>query len=437
MRGKETFAVLLLSAAVLAVTATATASNWSAGTKMDAPSPVARPLGFGTDETIARTQARLRANPDDARALNQLAAAYLQKVREVGDPAYYARAEALLAMALRQDPTDAEALTLLGTVDLGRHQFLEALEWGQQARTANPYSARALGVIGDAQVELGRYPEAIATFQEMVNLRPDLGSYARVSYARELYGDVPGAIEALHLAIEAGGPVPENAAYTQVLLGNLFFNGGRLAEAEGQYQAALAQYPGYVQALAGLARVRAAEANYPEAIGLYGRAIAVYPAPEYVIALGDVHTAAGDAAGAREAYQLAVAQHRLYGANGVNVDAELALFAADHRRDLPAALEAARRAWQDRPSIFSADILAWTLFQTGDLEGALATSEQAHRLGTQNALFFFHSGMIKARLGMTAEARADLTRALAINPSFSVLQVAEARRTLEGLGGQR
>ena len=45
--------------------------------------------------------------------------------------------------------------------------------------------------------------------------------------------------------------------------------------------------------------------------------------------------------------------------------------------------------------------------------------------------------MIKARLGMTAEARADLARALAINPYFSVLQAAEARQTLATLGGQQ
>lgn len=438
MRGRRTVAVLFLSTVVAAATIAAAGYGptrvTTAGDELPWP---ARPPSDATDAAIGQAQAKLRANPDDGKALKGLAGAYLQKVRDTGDPAYYPKVEALLAAVLRQAPDDAEALTLMGVLSLGRHQFRAALDWGQRARAANPYSARALGVIGDAQIELGRYPEALATIQQMVDLRPDLGSYARVSHLRELHGDVPGAIAAMRLAIEAGGPVPENVAYTRVLLGTLFFNSGRPGEAEAQYREALASYPNYVHALAGMARVRAAGGDYAEATALYRRAIDIYPAPEYVIALGDVYTVAGDGEKAREAYDLALVQQRLSGESGVNVDAELALFAADQGRDLPAAVAAARRAWEDRPSVVTADVLAWTLYRAGADEEALAASASARRLGTRNALFFFHSGMIKARLGLTGEARADLTTALAINPHFSPLQAAEARRTLAALDGGR
>jgi hypothetical protein len=57
------------------------------------------------------------------------------------------------------------------------------------------FNANAHGVMGDALVELGRYDEAFVQIQRMVDLRPDLSSYARVSYARELQGDVVGAAE--------------------------------------------------------------------------------------------------------------------------------------------------------------------------------------------------------------------------------------------------
>src|SRR5207244_8348928 len=214
-------------------------------------------IGMGTNDVIAQTQAKLKTHPDDWQAVDLLAGAYLQKVREVGDPSYYPKVEGLLTRALAHDASDAEATTLMGSLALARHQFTAALDWGRKAHALEPASSRALGVIGDAEIELGRYPQAVATFQQMIDLRPDLSSYARVSYARELYGDVPGAIEAMEQAVEAGGPVPENLAYTRVLLGNLYFNSGRLDAADAQYALAAHEDPGYVRALAGQASVRA------------------------------------------------------------------------------------------------------------------------------------------------------------------------------------
>jgi len=41
--------------------------------------------------------------------------------------------------------------------------------------------------------------------------------------------------------------------------------------------------------------------------------------------------------------------------------------------------------------------------------------------------------MIEAALGMTTQARSDLSTALAINPDFSVLQSGVARAALEAL----
>ena len=387
-----------------------------------------------TDGLIARNQALLRTAPNDTTAMAALAAAYLQKVREAGDPAYYPKAEALLGSALKLRPDDGEALVQMGALSLGRHRFRDALDWGRRAVALDPYSARALGVAGDAEVELGRYDEAFATFQRMVDLRPDLSSYARVSYARELTGDGDGAIEAMRAAIAAGGPAPENVAYTQVLLGNLYFDRGALDQADAAYRTAQAGFAGYVPAQAGLARVLAARGRYREAAALYGRAVDLNPAPDYVIALGEVSAAAGDAAGARRAFELAVAQQRLFAANGVDLDREQALFDADHG-DPAAALASAHRAMADRPSVHSADALAWALYRTGDLTAGLEASRQARRLGTRDALMLFHAGAIEAGLGLRDQARAHLAQALKINPHFSVLHAPEARQALTALGG--
>jgi len=323
----------------------------------------------------------------------------------------------------------------MGLLALARHEFVSALTWGDRAAQLDPAGARPLGIIGDAQIELGRYADAVQTFQAMVDRRPDLGSYARVSYARELFGDVDGAISAMQQAVEAGGTVPENGAYTRVLLANLYFNGGRLADAEAAYRRALFDQPRYPYALAGLARLEAARGRYAAAIDRYRAAVDVYPLPDFVIGLGDAYAAAGDSGRAAQTYDLAVAEQQLYRANGVDLDAELALFDADHRRDLPAALAAARRAMADRPSVRSADILAWTLYQAGEDAAALTASDQAIRLGTRDAGMYFHRGMIEARLGQTSTARTDLQTALRINPYFSVIWSPVARQTLASIRG--
>ena len=388
-----------------------------------------------TDQLILRAQAALRAKANDVPSLDALAAAYLQKVREVGDPSYYAKVDALLRSALAAAPGDPQALLLTGELELARHHFAAALDWGRRAQAAAPHAATPLGVVADALGELGRYDEAVATVQAMVDLRPDLSSYSRVSYLRELHGDGTGAIEAMRMAVDAGSAVPENLAYVEVLLGNLEFNRGDLDAAEREYEHALFDDPGYVHALAGSGRVRAAQGRFAEAAAMLQRAVDVYPLPQYVITLGDVQAAMGRTDDARRSYGLAAAEQQLYTASGVDLDQELALFDADHHRAGADAVAAAQRAIRDRPSVQSADVLAWTLYKAGDLHGALAASEQAHRLGTQDALFFFHSGMIEAGLGMAARARADLAHCLALNPAFSILHAGEARTELAALEG--
>src|SRR5262249_33112186 len=146
---------------------------------------------------------RIRRNPNDTDAYAQLGLAQLQRVRETADPSLYGKAEAAFAEALKRDPQQFNALVGQGQLALARHQFADALRWGEQARAINPFSPHPYGIIGDAQIERGRYEAAIMTIQKMVDTRPDLNSYSRVSYVRELHGDTNGAIVAMRQAVEA------------------------------------------------------------------------------------------------------------------------------------------------------------------------------------------------------------------------------------------
>ena len=159
-----------------------------------------------------------------------------------------------------------------------------------------------------------------------------------------------------------------------------------------------------------------------------------YPSPEYVIALGDLYAVQGQQEQADRQYALVRAEHDLFAANGVNIDLELALFDADHGAASDA-LVAARAEWARRQSIHVADALGWALYANGRYAQAARYAGKALALGTRNASFMFHAGMIQFRLGNDAAARDLLGEALATNPNFSILYAQAAKDTLAKLQG--
>jgi tetratricopeptide (TPR) repeat protein len=267
----------------------------------------------------------------------------------------------------------------------------------------------------------------------MIDEKPNLASYARVSYFRELHGDLAGAESAMRLAVDAGGAAPENVAYVQTLLGHLELTRGRLDDASHAYRLALYRFPGYPPALAGLARVDAAQGRLGPAIARLRGVVARLPLPDYVIALGETELGAGLERQARSDLALVRAEQRLLAANGVNTDTEIAVFEADHGSP-HRAVALARRARTNAPSVRSADALGWALTAAGHPRTGLAWAHRALRLGSRDPLFLYHAGMAARAAGERGQARALLTRALELNAHFSPLYAPRAERALRSLG---
>ncbi len=394
--------------------------------------------GFGaaagsTDARIRALQSALRSDPKNPNGYASLGNAYLQKTRDSADSSYYRRAQLAFGEALNQAPRNAGALAGMGTLALARHDFRGGLRYGRAALAEAPGVARVYGVIVDAQVELGRYAQAERSLQRMVDLKPNLDSYARVSYFRELHGDLGGSLEAMRLAVSSGGDVTENIAYVQTLLGNLEFERGRLGSTRRAYRTALVRFPGYPAAEAGLAKLEAARGDLPGAIARYRRLVARVPLPEHVIALGEAELAAGRTRAARDDFALVAVQQRLLGQNGVNTDAELALFEATHGSPSQA-LELGRRAWTAAPSVRSADSLGWALTRAGRPDRGLAFAQRALRLGSKDPFFLYHAGIAARDAGRYQLARDYLARALSANPRFSPLHAPRASKALRELG---
>jgi tetratricopeptide (TPR) repeat protein len=302
------------------------------------------------------------------------------------------------------------------------------LQLGERARRLSPTTARNYGVIGDALVELGRYREGFRAFDQMAALKPSLSSYARISHARELIGDWDGAVSAMKIAVDSAIGEQEPTAWTHVQLGKLYWNHGRLGPAEREFRDALNAFPGYVYALDMLAQVEAARGRIRPAIALERQASEAIPLPQFVATLGDLYRAGGDERAARREHALIGVIERLLHANGVRTDLETALFDIDHRIRLRHALDLARLAHMERPSIDGDDVLGWALARNGRCREALRYSKHSLRLGTQDALKFFHRGFIESCLGDRAAARTWYGRALALNPHFSILWAPAARK---------
>ena len=229
---------------------------------------------------------------------------------------------------------------------------------------------------------------------------------------------MPDAIETAKLAVGASEGQGEPEAWTRFQLGKLYWSIGRVGASEQQNRAALRAFPGYHYALDALSRIQAAKGRYRSAIALEQQAVDRIPLPQYVAQLGDLYRVTGRPAEARKQYALVRVIERLLVANGVKTDLETALFDVDHGIRLRHALDLARKARADRPSIDGDDVLAWALARNGRCGEALPYSSRALRLGTRDALKIFHHGMIERCLRNGAAARRDFSPGARAQPAL-------------------
>ncbi|MFI7502016.1 tetratricopeptide repeat protein [Streptomyces sp. NPDC049687] len=386
------------------------------------------------DSSITALQAHLRAQPRDFGSWATLGLAYVEQARTKGDPSRYPQAEQALKRSLSLRADNDQALAGRAALAAARHDFAGALEYADRALKQNPYSERALCSRIDALVELGRYDDAEKAANLADERRPGVPVFTRYAYVHELRGDVTTARRVLDQALSAATS-PGDIAYVATQLGQLAWNQGQYAEALTFYARALAADDTYLPALEGRARAQAASGRRTEAVKGLEDVVARYPLPGPLVALGELYElrgTKGDAAKAEDQYTLVDAWTAIARANGVNVDLDTALAAADHG-DRATALRAARDDWSRRHTVHTADALAWALHVNGKDAEALTYARQATATGYRNASFLYHRGVIEKATGHPDDARTHLSAALKLNPGFSPLGAREARTALKTL----
>src|SRR5580704_8132820 len=244
-----------------------------------------------TDDSIRSLQARVKRSPDDHAGYAALGAAYLQKGRETADAADYELAKGALEKSLdllSNDPAAAFAMTQMAVVCMVEHRFADAETWAQRALALGSGDPSPWAIAGDALADMGDYrgaSEAYARLRSSYGSEDETLAYSyqrdtRISFLRFVAGDTQGAIQlmrsAVRTAMETHMPA-ENIAWSQYQLGEELFLAGETERAERAYLAALDECPHYYRALAGLAKVRASQGRYVDAVELYKEAIARVP----------------------------------------------------------------------------------------------------------------------------------------------------------------
>jgi tetratricopeptide (TPR) repeat protein len=413
----------LWSMAALAVVAGLAIGRFATADGGDTPldrgsAPQGAVAGSGSVDSL---EDAVEARPDDPTAWRSLGSAYVAQAIQTSDPAFYSLAERAFDRATELAPDDPTILVGRGVLELSLHRFTEAEQLAKEATAALPGNADALGVLVDAQVELGRYDEAAESLQAMLDSRPGLPALARTSYQRELRGDLAGAEDAMREAVVAGSSDTFDLATVTALLGDLQRTRGDLDGAMGSYEDALRLSPDLVAAELGRAHVLAARGDLDGATQVVETVVERFPAPSALFVLADLQHATGDEQGEQDTIELVRVTSELQEEAGQVVDLELALFEADVADDPALAVELATAAHRARPdNVFAADALAWALHRAGDSAAALPHAEQAIRLGTADPSLRYHAAEVFAAVGDGTRAAEQLQAALAAGPSFSV-----------------
>ena len=375
------------------------------------------------DRDIPLLQKILKQRPDPD-LYYRLGDLYVQKGRQTGDITYFNLGGNSLREALKLQPDLAPAHRHLAFVLYSLHDFAGATAEARQAIKLDPNDSYSYGVLGDAQLETGEYPEAADTYSRMVAINGDLYSYSRRSGLETIRGESELAIADLNRAIDAGiraGEPPEAVAWAQYTLAQDFFLLGRLDDAKRLGEASLKTYPNYHRALALLGQVSAAALQLDSAVDFYRRAIAVIPLPEYAAALADVYTKMGRQRDAELQRHLVEFIARLNVLNQVLYNRVLVDYYADHDIKHKQAVELAAGEYAIRKDIYGEDMLAWALYRDGQAAKALPHIVAALRFRTADARLYFHAGMIYRAVGQYNKARSNLRLALAINSHFQPL----------------
>ena len=358
------------------------------------------------DREIADQQTLIVRGSSSTMALERLGWTFVKKARVSFDAGYYKLAEQCAACLEARGSRGPETLLLRAHALQSLHRFAEAEAAARELASLRqrPFD---YGVLGDILIDQGKFREGASAYQQMVDLRPDLQSYARAAHVRWLTGDLQGAIRLMDLATDASSPNdPEAAAWAFTRLALYQLQRGATKQALVSCDSALGVQSDYAPAMLARGRILLAIDRSADAVVDLRRAAQLNPLPEYQWALAEALIASGSRTEAAEIESQLV--------KGNTEDPRtLALYLATRRQDVDRAVRLAQQELTTRGDVFTHDALAWALAAAGRATEAQQHVTQALSEGTADARLFLHAGVIAALNNDNVRARQWLSKATA------------------------
>lgn len=378
---------------------------------------------------------KIKSNPKNYDARLSLAELFMQEARISGEHGHYFPAALEIVNAvLNENPEQGSkyrAMLDKASVLLSLHQFAEAKKIGEEAVKLNPYDAGIYGVLVDANVELGNYEEAVKMSDKMISVRPDIRSYSRISYLREIHGQPEGSIEAMKLAVSAGYPGLEQTEWARLVLGNLYKNYGHLDSAEIQYNIALSMRPNYPFAIAALADVEAMKGNEIKAKELLEKACSLIPEVGFYVELAKMEKEKGNIERTKKLTNEILAMLADDEASGHMMSLEYAEVYMDLLDNPDKALEYAKKEYTARPNNIDVNkSLASIYYRKGNYAKSSEHLTKALKTKSKNPELVCLDGLLKLKANASAEGKQLIRQAFSSNPNLSCSYCDEAKQML-------
>ncbi|MEO6446383.1 MAG: hypothetical protein ABIZ91_02015 [Gemmatimonadaceae bacterium] len=431
---------IVLSAAAALLIAGAVAAHSTKPVRQAPTAPVNPVVDAGTraaarDSDIVLFERRLVEDPASAADRSRLATLYLRRARETGNFVDVERAtrEARQSLRLREGHNQA-TYGILASALLAQHDFVGALAAARALAADAPESAANQSLLGEVLLELGQYDQAATVFTLAEREPATLGTAPRLARWYELTGRMDRARAmaryALRLSAARDDLTPEQHAWYLMRTGDLEAKHGAASVADSLYQAGLVVNPDDYRLLSARARLAASQGRWRDVVSLGESAISTQLEPGTLGLLREAWLALGDSAQA-ESYAHAMTASALTQPGPIH--RAWGLHLVDHGERLDEVLSRVRREQRTREDVYGYDLEAWTLHAMGRDAEAWRAAERAVSQQTEDALLWYHAGVIAAATQRDQLARDYLGRALQLNPSFSVRGVAHAKALLSGL----
>jgi tetratricopeptide (TPR) repeat protein len=314
---------------------------------------------------------------------------------------------------------------------LGRREFEKAIELTQKLNQENPDDVLIHGLLADGLMESGKYEQAVAETQWMLNLRSgNVPGLIRAARLRWIHGDREGSLDLYTKAYQQISPTQtEDQAWTLTQMADIQIATGHLDIADQLVGSALKRFPGYYLSLESSARLQTARKHSTEAAVLLRQRNESFPTLESRYELAKALELAGEPAEAKSVFTEFEDLALRLSDTPRNANRELTFYYLSILHKPADALRIAANEVGKRQDIATLDTYAWALCINGQYVDADKQIKAALATDIRDAEILFHAGVIAEKVHDYLASANYLKASLGLNPWSAVSQ--EAQRALD------